>query len=147
MKKTLPFDVESEEWKLTERLTRFTNAAFGRKLRPSRSLYEAVLSAAESGYTFDEMRLAFWVARCISGEGWLKGALQNDLSPEIVLRHKGHQNPKTGQPAKRWLDELTSRASETNAALIGAILTKLPADLIEEERALLKRMEVPIEER
>lgn len=144
--KPLLHDPESETWKLTERLTRFTNAAFGRRLRPSRALHEAVVSAVESRYTFDEMRLAFWVARCISGEGWLKTALQEDLSPDIVLRHKGHVNPKSGQPARRWLDELISRANETNPTLIGAVLRRLPADMIEEEAALLKRMEVPYEE-
>lgn len=140
--------LESESWKLTEHLTRFTNLVFGRKLRASRALHDAVVSAEESGYTHDEMRLAFWVARCISGETWLKTALQKDqLSPDIVLRHKGHTNPKTGQPAKRWLDELVSRANETNPLLVGAVLSKLPADMIEGERELLTRMEVAFEER
>jgi hypothetical protein len=105
------------------------------------------VSAIESGYTHDELRLAFWVARCISGETWLKSALMKDLSPDIVLRHKGHTNPKTGQPAKRWLDELTSRANETNPILVGAVLQKLPAEMIDDERELLKRMEVAFEER
>lgn len=146
MAKKLLHDPESESWKLNERLTRFTNAAFGRRLRPSRSLHEAIISAEEAGYTHDEMRLAFWVARCIAGEGWLKVALQKDLSPEIVLRHKGHTNPKTGQPARRWLDDLVSRANETSPALVGGVLRKLPPDMNSDERDLLLRMEVPFEE-
>lgn len=141
-------EADSESWKLTEHITRFTNVVFGRKLRASRALHDAVVSAEESGYTHDEMRLSFWVARCISGETWLKTALQKDqLSPDIVLRHKGHTNPKTGQPAKRWLDELTSRANETNPLLVGAVLNKLPPDIIDGERELLTRMEVAFEER
>lgn len=147
----LPPDRDSELWKLNVHLTRFVNVVFGRKLRPSLALYDAIVSAESAGYTHDDMRLAYWVARCIVGDGWLKSTLQamgdNALSPDILLRHHGGINPKTGQPAKRWLDELVSRASETNPMLVGSVLGRLPEDMIEGERELLRRNEVPFEER
>ena len=133
---------DDEHWKLAEHITRFVNNAFGRRLRPSRALYDAIRAAAESGYSSDEMRTAFWVARCLSGDQWLKEVLQNDMSPEIVLRHKGGINPKTGSPSKRWLDELLARASETNSSLVVAILGRLPEDMRAGEDELLDRMEV-----
>jgi hypothetical protein len=147
MKKAVPPSPDDPSWALADRCTKFFNVAFGRKLRTSRALRDAVFSALEAGYSEDDVRIAFWVARCLSGEGWLKDALQGDMSPDVILRFKGGTNPTTGKPAKRWLDELTSRASETKPLMVGNVLARLPQDMIEEERALLGRMSVSIEER
>lgn len=129
-------------WILTVKITRFMNVAFGRRLRPSRAMYDAIVSATEAGYTEEEIRIAYWTARCIAGDVWLKEALSKDLSPEIVLRHHGGINPKTGQPAKRWLDDMISRVGETNRVLIAQVYKKLPDDMKEEERKLLEEMNV-----
>lgn len=144
------FNKESDSWLLNVHITKFVNAVFGRKGRPSLAMYDAILSAEEAGYSHDDMRLAFWVARCLPGDEWLAKNLHMDgakLDPELVLRHHGHINPKTGNPAKRWLDHLTSRADETNPMLVGAVLRKLPPDMIDGERELLQRMKVALEER
>ena len=134
---------DEESWSLNEHVTRFVNAAFGRRLRPSRALYDAVRAARESGYTGDECRLAFWVARCVSGDFWIKERLTAaEIGPEIILRHKGGINNQTGKPAKRWLDDLLSRASETNPRLVSEVLIRLPEDMQDEERQLLERMDV-----
>lgn len=138
---------DSRTWKLMLHLTRFANAAFGRVLRPSRSLHDAVVAARESQYTEDEIRLAIWVAACLGGEEWIKQAIKNKtIQLEVLLRHKGGYNQRSGQPAKRWLDDLLSRADETSPALVGHVLRRLPPDMIEEEKALLKRMLVAFEE-
>jgi hypothetical protein len=139
------------EWKLTEHLTKFINNAFERRLRPSRALYDAVIAAKESGYSEDEIRLAFWVVRCVpskeietmGGHVWLKAGLINaHLSPELVLRHKGRVNPKTGAETKRWLDDMLSMADETSPNLVGGLLGQLPPEMQGGEKDLLKRMDV-----
>lgn len=145
MAKKIAPNRDSEEWQLTEHVTRFVNETFGRRLRPSRALYDAIHAAIESGYSPQEIRLVFWVARCIAGDLWMKEALSRDLPPEIALRHKGATNPKTGNPARRHLDELLARASETNAVMVSRILQKLPEDMRDSETALLKEMEVPLD--
>lgn len=137
---------DDETWQLNEHVTRFINAAFGRKLRPSRALHDAICAAIESGYSHDEIRIAFWVARCASGVAWIKDRMMaGDADTEIVLRHKGGMNPSTGKPAKRWLDDLLSRASETNPSLVNGVLTRLPKEMIDGERDLLRRMEVLVD--
>jgi len=137
---------DDETWRLNEHVTRFVNVAFGRKLRASRALHDAICSALEAGYSQDEVRIAFWVARCASGDAWLKERIMAaDIGIEIVLRHKGGMNASTGKPAKRWLDELLSRASETNPSLLAGVLVRLPQDMIDGERKLLRRMEVPVD--
>lgn len=140
-KRTRP-DSQDELWKLTEHITRFVNVAFGRRLRPSRSLYDAVKAAFESGYTNEEMRLAFWVARCLVGDQWIKEVLAHDMTPELVLRHKGGINSRTGIPAKRWLDEMLARAGETNPTIVEAVVKNLPDDMRDGEVSLLNTMEV-----
>jgi hypothetical protein len=143
-------DRTSPEWKLTEHITKFANVAYERRLRPSRALYDAICSAKESGYSDDEMRMAFWVARTvrlseadmIGGVAWLKTSLMAHGSMELVLRHKAGLNPATGVPAKRWLDELLSRIDETNPNVIRAILLQLPEEMQAGEEGLFKRMEV-----
>lgn len=136
-----------EAWALTEHVTRFFNSAFNRNLGPSRAIYDAVVGALEAGYSRDELRVAFWVARCVTGDAWMKDALQNDMFPDIVLRFKGGMNTKTGVPAKRWLDELTSRAGETNPVLVGAILDRLPPEMRAGEVELLTRNQIVWHER
>jgi hypothetical protein len=142
-------DRSSPEWELTEHITRFANVAFERKLRPSRSLYDAIVLATDSGYKFDEIRIAFWVARAVrvaedmlGGVAWLKNSLMNHGSIELVLRHKGGVNRETGAPAKRWLDDLLSQIDETNPNVLYAILGQLPEDMRIGEKDLFKRMNV-----
>lgn len=144
-----PTGAEDPVWKLAEHLTTFVNLVFGRRLRPSRAFYEAIADALdEGGYTDAELRLAFWVARCLP-EYWMKSALSEDMSPDIVLRFKGGMNAQTGKPSKKWLDELLSRASETNPTIVGKVLEKLGetptgAAMVDGERDLLKRMGVAV---
>jgi hypothetical protein len=143
-------DKTSEEWKLTEHITRFANVAYERRLRPSRALYDAICSAKEGGYTNDEIRIVFWVARSINltegdmvgGVAWLKTTLMSHGSLELVLRHKGGVNPVTGVQAKQWLDDLLSRIDETNPNVIRVVLSQLPEDMQAGEKALFDRMEV-----
>ena len=135
-----------EQQALAVKIVRFFNAAFARKVIGSRALIEAIVSAEDAGYTHDEMRIAFWAARCLDdGDNWLRGVLKSGAGPELVLRHAGHVNPITGKPAKRWLDDLTSRIRETNPAIVGRILNSLPEDMREDEASLLERMEVAYE--
>lgn len=134
---------------LTEHLTTFVNVAFGRRLGllgPSRSLYDAVVSALEDGYTDAEMRLAFWIARCLPGDEWIKMQLQGTLAPEIVLRHLGKTNPVTGKPSVRWLDDLLARAGEVNPVVVATVLGSLPDDIRQGERELLTQYRIPIQE-
>jgi hypothetical protein len=141
--KRTPPSGSDEAWRLTEHITWFVNIAFVRKLRPNRALCDSIRAALESGYSEDEIRLAFWVSRCIAGDHWLKQKLiEHAVMPELVLRHKGGINIKTGAPAKRWLDELLACAQETNPALIAAILRRIPDDAREGETAMLKRVNV-----
>lgn len=133
--------------KLTEHLTTFVNSAFGRRLGilgPSRSLYDAVSSAIDDGYTKDECRIAFWVARCLPGNEWIKTELQATLPPEIVLRHCGNTNPVTGKPAVRWLDDLLARAGEINPTLAFAVWRGLPQEMREGEREILSQIGIEV---
>jgi len=130
---------EAEE--LAAHLVRFFNAAFGRNIRGSREFIDSVSAALNSGYAKDELRLAFWVARCSAGKAaWLTEQLRGDMLPHIVLRHHGRLNNVTGKEAKRWLDDLLARAGEANPTMTKALLNLLPADMREEELALLTRM-------
>jgi inactivated superfamily I helicase len=129
---------------LTTHLVRFFNVAFGRKIRGSREFIDSVSAALQSGYSEDEIRLAFWVARCTSGKAaWLGENLRDDLLPHILLRHHGRLNNVTGKEAKRWLDDLLARAGETSSVMVKALYESLPEELQEAERGLLERMEMP----
>ena len=139
-------DRNSPEWKLTEHITALVNAMFGRRLRPSRNLHSAICSAVDHGYSHDELRIVFWVARCLTGDCWLKNALQRDLLPHVALRFKGGTNPSTGKPAVQWLDDMNARIDETNPVMVYHVLKRLPDELREGERELLQRMEVNIED-
>lgn len=135
---------------IADKIVRFVNIAFGRKLAASRALHDAIRDAMADGYTEDEIRVVYWVARCLPGTVWLKSALAMDcdrgsVAPELALRHHGELNPITGQPAKRWLDEMLSRRLETNPQLIGVLLDSLPTEMSNSEKALLARMEIPFE--
>jgi hypothetical protein len=126
---------------LSARLVRFFNVAFGRNVRGSREFVDAVSSALNDGYHEDELRLAFWVARCSAGKAaWLTEQLRGDMLPHIVLRHHGRLNNVTGKEAKRWLDDLLARAGEANPTMMKALFNQLPADMQDEEQALLVRM-------
>jgi hypothetical protein len=142
-----PPSKDDPNWKLAEHITEFVNIVFGRRLRASRALYAAVVEAKESGYTDDEIRIAYWAAAGLGGY-WVRQALKEDMSPEIVLRHKGGTNPRTGQPAQRCLDDLLARLGETNAVITKATLEQLEQKMgpgyAEEENQLLKRMNVEV---
>lgn len=129
---------------LTEHLRKFFNAAFGRNVRSSRLLLDHVSSALSDGYSEDEIRIAFWVARCSTGKStWLCEQLRSgELLPHIVLRHHGRLNNVTGKEAKRWLDELLARAGEVNMVMVTALLDSLPAEMRPGEEELLARMEL-----
>ena len=106
-------------------------------------------------YSREEIRIAFWVARCATvgeeeqptGLSWLKENLLTHGSPELVLRHHGRTNPRTGVPAKRWLDELLARIDETNEVVIGTVLSQLPEDMQKQEESLFEKMEVAYSKR
>jgi len=140
-----------ESVSIADSIIRFVNPAFGRRLSVSRSLCDAIRSALDDGYSPDEIRSVFWVARSLPGEVWIKNALSidwhNPIPPEMALRHHGGVNPVTGVPAKRWLDELLSRRLETNPQLIGVVLESLPTAIIDTEKPLLERMNIPFEMR
>lgn len=143
--KVAPPRPDDSGWALTEHVTRLVNALFRRRLRASRSLYDAITEALDAGYREDELRVVPWVARCLF-QGWITGALARDLPPEILYRFKGGMNPKSGQPARRWLDELLARAGEVAPDLVSAKLRDMPEDMREGEKALLTRMAVTFEE-
>ncbi len=145
MAKTKRNERDVVAYPLAEYITKFVNAVFGRRLGllgPSRSLQQAIKGALECGYTQDEIRMAFWAARCIPGESWINKQLQGDLQPEIVLRHSGGMNKITGKPAARWLDDLIEKADEINRPLVKVTLEALPEEMIDSERELLKRVGV-----
>jgi len=122
-------------------IVRFFNAAFGRRSTGSRELVDALASALADGYTEDEIRVAFWVARCVTGKAsWLSEQLRADLLPHIVLRHAGRLNTVTGKEAKRWLDDLLARRLEVNTTMVKSLLAGLPEDMREGEIELLTRM-------
>jgi len=137
---------DSASWKLMEHVTRFSNHAWSRQLRSSRSLASAIESALEDGYSEDEVRLAFWCARCVIHDNWLKSAIGDEchLPPEIVLRHDGGINNQTGKPAVRWLDVLLSRADEMATRVVEEVMNSLPEDMRAGERELLTRMKVKL---
>jgi hypothetical protein len=144
--KLVPERMEAAE-RISEHITAFFNAAFGRRTRPSRQLADAVYSALSDRYREDEIRLAYWVARCLTGKAsWLSEKLRTDMLPHIVLRHSGAVNSHTGKPSVRWLDDLLARASEAHPNLIKALLVSLPESMQAGERELLARMEIPIGE-
>jgi len=125
---------------LAEKLTRFFNVAFGRNIRGSREFTHAVSTALWDGYHADELRLAFWVARCSTGKAaWLGEQLRGDMLPHIVLRHQGRLNNVTGKEAKRWLDDLLARANEANRPMMQALFASLPEEMKEDEAQLLTR--------
>jgi len=142
--KTRP-DNNDPAWVLAEHLVKFTNVSLGRKLRPSRALYDAVTEALDAGYTQDDLRVAFWSAVGLPNH-WIRRALREDLSPEVLLRFKGGTNPKSGVPAKRWLDELVARADETNPVLIGQTLSRLPQQMRDCEREFLTKVGMSFDE-
>lgn len=126
---------------LTSHLTKFFNVAFKRNIRGSREFREAVSDALNNGYTPDELRLAYWVARCTAGKAaWLGEQLRGDMLPHIVLRHHGRLNNVTGKEAKRWLDDLLARANEANRPMLEALFKALPEELKDGEAELLTRM-------
>lgn len=129
---------------LSKHLVRFFNAAFSRNVRGSREFVEAVSSALSDGYSEDEIRLAFWVARCSTGKAtWLSDQLKSgELLPHIVLRHHGRLNNVTGKEAKRWLDDLLARAGEMNVPMMKALFNTLPDDMKDYEQALLVRCDL-----
>jgi hypothetical protein len=128
---------------LSLHLTQFFNAAFGRRTTGSRELVDAVTSALADGYSEDEVRIAFWIARCVTGKAaWLSEQLRSDLMPHIVLRHHGRLNNITGKEAKRWLDDLLARRLEVNQAMVKSLLEKMPPSMQADEIELLKRMGV-----
>jgi hypothetical protein len=135
---------DDPRWRLAERIVLFVNTVFDRKLRTSRALYDAVVSALDNGYTEDEIRIACWAARCT--ENWLREMLGEGLGPEYILRFKGGTNPETGKEAKRWLDEMSSRIDEMNPIVVGRVLKLFPDDFQKEEREFLTRLGVGIKE-
>lgn len=132
---------------LAPHITRFFNVAFGRKTRPgSRLLVDGIFDALKDGYSEDEIRIAFWVARCVTGKAaWLSEALRADLLPHIVLRHHGRLNNVTGKEAKRWLDEMLERLPESNVGMMKSLHGMLPEDMRPGERELLARMGVNVD--
>jgi hypothetical protein len=130
-----------EAERLAGRLVKFFNVAFERNIRGSREFIHSVSAALWSGYHQDELRLAFWVARCSTGKAaWLCEQLRGDMLPHIVLRHHGRLNNVTGKEAKRWLDDLLARAGEANQPMMKALFESLPEDMKDDEAALLTRM-------
>lgn len=139
-----PTHPSAEDLSIT--LIRFFNLAFGRNVRGSREFIESVSTALWAGYYPDELRIAFWVARCSSGKAsWLGEQLRGDMLPYIVLRHQGRLNNVTGKEAKRWLDDLLARAGEMNPVMVKALLEVLPEDVRASEGAMLSGMGVKIE--
>jgi hypothetical protein len=135
--------VSAGAYRIADNVTNFVNKAFGRKLGlmgPSRSLQQAVQKALNNGYTEDEIRIAYWAARCVPGESWINKQLHADLQPEIILRHSGGMNKITGKPAVRWLDDLVEKAAEINKPLARATLEILPECMRMSEEALLGRV-------
>ena len=143
--------VVAERWdaaeKLAAHLTAFFNVAFSRRTACSRQFIEAIYAALEDRYKSDEIRMAFWAARCLTGKAtWLSDRLREDLLPHIILRHSGRINNQTGKESVRWLDELLARVPEVSMPMVAALLKSLPADMQQGERELLNRMGVTISE-
>jgi hypothetical protein len=122
-------------------VTQFFNIAFNRRTVGSRELVDAITAALRDGYSEDEIRVAFWIARCVTGKAsWLSEQLRSDLMPHIVLRHQGRLNNITGKEAKRWLDDLLARRLEANQGMMKALFESLPEEMQDEESKLLNRM-------
>jgi hypothetical protein len=132
---------------LADVVTRFVNSAFRRRLGvgfgPSRSLEDAVQLAFDHGYSEEQIRMAFWAARCIPGT-WIGEQLGKSIQPEIVLRHKGGMNTITGKPAVRWLDDLVERVGEINPRVAAAVWRSLPKEMQASEVLLLASVEIDV---
>lgn len=141
---------------LAEKIVKFVNLAWGRRLRSSLGLVEAVQDALDVGYTPDQIRGVYWSAAC--QDGFIRGVLTaaEGGSPELCLRHKGGTNPETGKSAKRWLDLLWETVSEMRPNLISELLVDLATAVrigdksramndyeVDEEKALLDRIDAP----
>ena len=140
-------DRSSDAWLLAERITKFVNSAFGRKLGrlgPSRNLVDAVQAALDNGYSQEEIRMAFWAARCIP-RTWIGEQLAQSIQPELALRHKGGMNTITSKPAVRWLDDLVEKVGEINPRIAAAVLKNLPEEMQATEAELLQSLEISIE--
>jgi hypothetical protein len=130
---------------LMEQLTKFFNVAFQRKTAGGIEFLGEIIRALRDGYGPEELRVAYWVARCLTGKAsWLSGALRGDLLPSIVLRHDGGINPKTGKPAVRWLDDMLARRMEVSHAMVQALYDNLPDDLKESEKEIVPLMGVKL---
>lgn len=141
----LPKAVELAEW-----ITQFVNVVWGRKLRSSKALVDAVESALENGYTEDHIRSVYWVAASLPGDEFIKDALRpgKAIDPEVLLRFHGRVNNYTGKDAVRWLDILGARVEETSSRLVAGVLERvspLGAEVVEREREFLERAGFPME--
>lgn len=152
MEKEKKRPIHPEAKDLAIHLVKFFNVAFGRnigKIRPEGSdefLYH-VSEALWDKYSNDEIRIAFWIARCLTGNAaWLSEQLRSgSVLPHVVLRHKGRLNNQTGKEAKRWLDDLIARAGEANQVMMKSLFGTLPESMHDEERDLLARMGMELE--
>ena len=104
---------------LAEKVVKFVNLTWGRRLRPSLGLVQAVDEALEAGYEPDQIRAVFWAAAC-GADDFMKRVLhpREGRGPELALRHKGGTNPDTGKPAVRWLDSLVVTITASSAVRI-----------------------------
>lgn len=144
-------ELDAKRWEAAESLayhiTDFFNVAFGRRTAASRQFIEAIYGALTDRYTANEIRIAFWAARCLTGKAaWLSDRLRADLLPHIVLRHSGRINNITGKESVRWLDELLARLPEISTPMVTALLKSLPEHMQQSERELLNHMGVSIGE-
>lgn len=137
---------------LADKIVKFVNLTWGRKLRPSLGLVQAVDEALEAGYTPDQIRAVYWTAAC-GGDDFIKRVLhpREGRGPELALRHKGGTNPDSGKPAVRWLDALWEKVGEMDGRQVAALVIRLRSigmseNEISEELALLDRIEAPREE-
>jgi len=131
----------------------FVNVTWGRRLRASKALVDAVAEALDAGYSEDDIRSAFWVTATLGGNDWLKDAMRpgdRPLAPEVVLRFHGGTNPVTGKEAARWLDDRLARVEETSGSLVAGVLARLKRETDSarhgQEAAFLKRAGFPMEE-
>ena len=136
---------------LAEKVVKFVNLTWGRRLRPSLGLVQAVDEALEAGYEPDQVRAVFWAAAC-GADDFMKRVLhpREGRGPELALRHKGGTNPDTGKPAVRWLDSLWEKVGEMNPDAVLSLLARLRREgmtevEVEEEKALLFRVDAPME--
>jgi hypothetical protein len=131
---------------LMEQIRQFFNVAFQRRLVGGWDWLECLIKALKDGYTPGEIRVAYWVARCLPGKSsWLATVLRDGGSPLMVLRHDGGINPVTGVPAKRWLDDLLMRRMEVSAPMVQMLYNNLPPELKESEREIIALMGVKLD--